>query len=204
MDPNRPARQKTTSPWVYIGCGCGVLVALILAGIVGLSVLRSQVTTQRRQFRSLAIDNLEVCLFAQIQIAAFLDLRQFPFADDVCRAADAAAGVSCLKAAGEMKRVCEQVITKQYAGFVIPAGIHCCDVASGFGVVQYVIMNQRRQMNHLDNGSQHLYGHKVIEQVAEHSREMAAALGASTGLYKPLMYTRMGDKIGLPPDAKAA
>ena len=31
----------------------------------------------------------------------------------------------------------------------------------------------------------------------------AAALGASTGLYKPLVYTRLGDKIGLPPDAKA-
>lgn len=30
-----------------------------------------------------------------------------------------------------------------------------------------------------------------------------AAAGASIGLYKPLMYTRLGDKIGLPPDAKA-
>jgi hypothetical protein len=38
MDPNRPPRQKT-SPWLYIGCGCGLLVALVLAGIVGLTVL---------------------------------------------------------------------------------------------------------------------------------------------------------------------
>jgi len=30
-----------------------------------------------------------------------------------------------------------------------------------------------------------------------------AARGASIGLYKPLVYTRMGDKIGLPPAAKA-
>jgi pimeloyl-ACP methyl ester carboxylesterase len=30
-----------------------------------------------------------------------------------------------------------------------------------------------------------------------------AARGASLGLFKPLVYTRMGDKIGLPPDAKA-
>ncbi|MBI2333680.1 MAG: L-arabinose isomerase, partial [Chloroflexi bacterium] len=28
-------------------------------------------------------------------------------------------------------------------------------------------------------GSQHLYGPKTLEQVAEHSREIAAALGAS-------------------------
>lgn len=38
MEPNRPARQKT-SPWAYIGCGCGVLVALILASVVGLTVI---------------------------------------------------------------------------------------------------------------------------------------------------------------------
>lgn len=37
MDPNRPPRN-TTSPWTYIGCGCGLLVALILAGVVGLTV----------------------------------------------------------------------------------------------------------------------------------------------------------------------
>lgn len=36
MDPNRPAPQKT-SPWTYIGCGCGLLVALILASVVGLT-----------------------------------------------------------------------------------------------------------------------------------------------------------------------
>ena len=39
MDPNRPAPQKTTSPWTYIGCGCGLLVALILASVVGLTVV---------------------------------------------------------------------------------------------------------------------------------------------------------------------
>jgi hypothetical protein len=38
MDPNRPARQQT-SPWMYIGCGCGLLVFLILAGVVGLTFL---------------------------------------------------------------------------------------------------------------------------------------------------------------------
>ena len=111
-------------------------------------------TTQRRQLRSLAIDNLEVRLFAQIQVAAFLDLRQLPFTDDVCRTADAATGVSCLKAAGEVKRVREQVITEQHAGFVIPAGIHGCHMASGFSVVQHVIMNERRQVNHLNDSTQ--------------------------------------------------
>jgi hypothetical protein len=38
MDPNRPARQQT-SPWMYVGCGCGLLVALTLAGVVGLTFL---------------------------------------------------------------------------------------------------------------------------------------------------------------------
>lgn len=38
MDPNRPAAQKT-SPWTYIGCGCGLLVALILLAVVGLTFI---------------------------------------------------------------------------------------------------------------------------------------------------------------------
>jgi hypothetical protein len=38
MDPNRPQQQKT-SPWIYVGCGCGLLVLLALAAIVGLTIL---------------------------------------------------------------------------------------------------------------------------------------------------------------------
>jgi hypothetical protein len=36
MDPNRPQRQQT-SPWAYIGCGCGLLVVLIVAGVAALT-----------------------------------------------------------------------------------------------------------------------------------------------------------------------
>ena len=43
-------------------------------------------------------------------------------------------------------------------------------------------------------GSQHLYGPKTLEQVAEHSREIAAALGASAHIpvkvvFKPVLTT---------------
>ncbi|HEY4589338.1 MAG TPA: hypothetical protein VII86_08910, partial [Thermoanaerobaculia bacterium] len=40
MDPSygRP-QSKQTSPWVYIGVGCGVAVLLALAGIVGFTFL---------------------------------------------------------------------------------------------------------------------------------------------------------------------
>jgi hypothetical protein len=43
-------------------------------------------------------------------------------------------------------------------------------------------------------GSQHLYGPKTLEQVAEHSREIAAALGASKHIpvkvvFKPVLTT---------------
>ena len=43
-------------------------------------------------------------------------------------------------------------------------------------------------------GSQHLYGPKTLEQVAEHSREIAAGLGASTPVpvhiaFKPVLTT---------------
>ena len=43
-------------------------------------------------------------------------------------------------------------------------------------------------------GSQHLYGPKTLEKVAEHSKEIAAALGASAHvpvgvLFKPVLTT---------------
>lgn len=37
MDPNRPPRSSTTSTLGWIGCGCGALVAVVLASIVGLT-----------------------------------------------------------------------------------------------------------------------------------------------------------------------
>jgi len=36
MDSGAPERKKT-SPWVYIGCGCGALVVLAMAGIAGMT-----------------------------------------------------------------------------------------------------------------------------------------------------------------------
>jgi hypothetical protein len=39
MDPYGRPQPKQTSPWVYIGIGCGVAVLLALAGIVGFTYL---------------------------------------------------------------------------------------------------------------------------------------------------------------------
>jgi hypothetical protein len=38
MDPNRP-EKSSSSTWGWLGCGCGGLVALVLAGIVVMTVL---------------------------------------------------------------------------------------------------------------------------------------------------------------------
>jgi hypothetical protein len=39
MDVNADGRpqKKSTSPWVYVGCGCGLVVVLALAGLAGLT-----------------------------------------------------------------------------------------------------------------------------------------------------------------------
>ena len=39
MDPYGRPQPKQTSPWVYVGVGCGVAVLLALAGIVGFTFL---------------------------------------------------------------------------------------------------------------------------------------------------------------------
>lgn len=37
MDADRPRRSSQTSPWTWIGCGCGLLVMLGLAGVTGMT-----------------------------------------------------------------------------------------------------------------------------------------------------------------------
>ena len=55
-----------------------------------------------------------------------------------------------------MKRVREEIVAKQNACFIVPAGIHRRDVASGFRLVKHIIVDQSRQMNHLDDSRQNL------------------------------------------------
>ena len=55
--------------------------------------MRTEVPAQRGQLRRLAVDDLAVSFFGQIEVAALFDLGQLALADDVRRAADAAATV---------------------------------------------------------------------------------------------------------------
>ena len=42
MEPydGRPRKSSSTSPWVYVGCGCAAIVILAMAGIAGMSYRR--------------------------------------------------------------------------------------------------------------------------------------------------------------------
>ncbi len=111
-------------------------------------------TAQGTKFCGLPFDNLEVGLLSQIEVATLFDLREFPFTDQVSRPANCPAGIGGIEAAGKMKRVREQVVAKQHAGLIVPAGVDRRDMAAGFGIIQDVIMHQRRKVNHLDDGCQ--------------------------------------------------
>lgn len=37
MEADGRPQKKSTSPWVYVGCGCGIIVVLALAGLAGLT-----------------------------------------------------------------------------------------------------------------------------------------------------------------------
>ena len=42
MDPNRPAPPKKTSPWTYVGCGCGLLQRHLLRALLELEALHAE------------------------------------------------------------------------------------------------------------------------------------------------------------------
>ena len=49
-----------------------------------------------------------------------MNLCQFPFTDQVRRPANQPARQRTFQAAGQVERVCEEVVTQQHAGLVIP------------------------------------------------------------------------------------
>ena len=63
----------------------------------------SEMSAQGTQFGRLPVDDAEILLLRQIEIAALFDLRKFPFAHHIRRPTDHAAGVSRTQAGGEMK-----------------------------------------------------------------------------------------------------
>ena len=67
-----------------------------------MGVVSAEMAAQRGQLCGLAIDDAEVRLFREVEIAPLLDLRQFAFADDVRCPSDDSAGVRGLQRARQM------------------------------------------------------------------------------------------------------
>ena len=86
-------------------------------------VVSSQPTGHSRQLGRLASDDREIVLFSQVEVATVIDLEHLPFADHVGGAADPAAGQRRLEGRGEVKGMCEQIVTQQNRRLVAPLGV---------------------------------------------------------------------------------
>jgi hypothetical protein len=85
-------------------------------------------------------------------IVAVVDLQQLAFADLVCRPRDDAAGELRVEAGAEMVAVADQVIAQQHGGLVAAQVVDRRALAAQLGFVQYIVVNQRRHVDHLDDG----------------------------------------------------
>jgi hypothetical protein len=79
------------------------------------------------------------------------DLIQFTFAGSVGGHTNQPAGLRVTGAGCEMKGFGEQIVTKEYAGFRVPAAMHSGHVASEVRVINDVVVDERCGVDHLDD-----------------------------------------------------
>ena len=90
----------------------------VAAGVVG-----AEPAAAGAQLGGLGLDDREVLVLGEVEVAAGDRLAQLAFADDVGRLADRAAGEGGVERAGQVEGVREQEVAQQDAGFVVPAGV---------------------------------------------------------------------------------
>src|SRR5262249_49844172 len=106
------------------------------------------------QLSSFRIDEVEILRLTQRQIAAFEALPQLAFADTIRRRADDLAGLNVAQRRRQVESVREQVITEQDAVVIAPARVGGGDMAACAGLIQHIVMHERRGMNQFDDGRQ--------------------------------------------------
>ncbi len=83
-----------------------------------------------------------------------VDLLHLPLADLVGRAADPAAGQRRLERRRQVEGVGEEVIAQQDRRLVSPLGVDRRGMAADHRLVEHVVVNQRRRVDHLDHRCQ--------------------------------------------------
>ncbi len=102
-----------------------------------------------------------------------VNLLHLALADFVGGVADPATGLSRLERGGQVEGVGEEVIAQQYGRLVTPLGIDRRGMATDHGLVEDIVVNESRRVDHLDDRSQDGMG--LAERAAWLGRSRARA-----------------------------
>ena len=83
-----------------------------------------------------------------------VDLLHFALADLVGRVADPAAGPCRVERRGQVEGVGEEIVTEQDRRLVAPLGVDGGGMAADHGLIEDVVVHERRRVDHLDDGRQ--------------------------------------------------
>jgi len=99
------------------------------------------------------MNHSEVIAFGHRLFQSDGDLVEFSLARAICSLTDQSAGFRVPGAGSQMKGARKQVIAEEHTGFDIPPPVNGRHVTSQIGVVDHIIVNQCRSVNHFyDSG----------------------------------------------------
>jgi hypothetical protein len=121
---------------------------------VGASVEGAELTGDGDQRGGFAGDDVEIGVFVEIEVVAIVNLEQFALADAVGCIGDDLADVGVIDGGAEAGAVGEKKIAQQDGGFVALEMVEGGAFSAHLGLVENVVMNERGDVDHLDDRAQ--------------------------------------------------
>jgi hypothetical protein len=123
--------------------------------LAGIAVRKDRADTRAglEQLGRFAVDDLQIVGFGDIRVVAVHELQDFAFGDRIGRVGQHVEYADLAELHHHLKRARVQKIPNEHAGLVAEQCVGRFLAATQPGIVDDVVMEQRRRMNELHNGS---------------------------------------------------
>ena len=123
--------------------------------LVGVRRLRAQAAAagaQRGRFRA---DDVEIFVLGQVEVPAAADLPQLALAEHPAGVGQHAAGKRAFQRRRQTHRPGVEIVAQQHARFVVPPGVDGFQMTPQRGLVEHVVVDERRGVDHFHDRGEH-------------------------------------------------
>lgn len=122
-----------------------------------------------------AADDFQVLRFGQAGVIAMFDLHQFAFADGVGHIGNAPREIDGAEAGAQVIRMGNQIVAEQNGALVADEAVERGLSPADVGFVEDVVVDQRRHVDHLDDGGEdHVFPANVADRLGREQEQLWA------------------------------